>query len=174
MNRLFDCYDEEFSHSLDLFRITIHRRGSLGRRCCETLLRCRFKWQPNIPTAFHAQGQRGTGQIRRRVKEDENGIGIAGARSFSSNTGGGGWGSKQIGRGLSHAPFRRNKARDAWQKTTRQGLSTVQADRVTNRAGKDLNRSFGLADRGRPRECQYSPGLLSAWQGTDVGNPACA
>jgi hypothetical protein len=36
------------------------------------------------------QGQRGTGQIRRRVKEDENGIGIAGARSFSSNTGGAG------------------------------------------------------------------------------------
>jgi hypothetical protein len=35
-------------------------------------------------------GQRGTGQIRRRVKEDENGIGIAGTRSFSSNTGGGG------------------------------------------------------------------------------------
>src|SRR5271165_4108979 len=82
-------------------------------------------------------------------------------------------GSKQIGRGLSHAPFRRNKARDVWQKTTRQALSTVQADRVTNRAGKDLNRSFGLADRGRPRECQYSPGLLSAWQGTHVGNPAC-
>jgi hypothetical protein len=35
-------------------------------------------------------GQKGTGQIRRRVKEDENGIGIAGARSFSSNAGGGG------------------------------------------------------------------------------------
>ena len=85
-----------------------------------------------------------------------------------------GRGSKQIGRGLSHAPFRRNKARDAWQKTTRQALSTVQADRVTNRAGKDLNRSFGLADRGRPRECKYSPGMLSAWQGTDVCNPACA
>ena len=44
------------------------------------------------------RGQRGTGQIRRKVKEDENGIGIAGARSFSSNTGGWGWGSKQIGR----------------------------------------------------------------------------
>jgi hypothetical protein len=117
---------------------------------------------------------KGTGQIRRRVKEDRNGIGIAGARSFSSNTGGGGWGSKQIGRGLSHAPFRRNKARDAWQKTTRQALSTVQADRVTNPAGKDLNRSVGLADRGRPRGYQYSPGLLSAWQGADVCNLACA
>src|ERR1700738_3771553 len=29
-------------------------------------------------------------------------------------------------------------------------------------------------DRGRTRECQYSPGLLSAWQGADVGKPACA
>ena len=46
----------------------------------------------------------------------------------------------------------------------------MQGDRVTNRAGKDLNRSFGLADRGRPRECQYSPGMLSAWQGADVCN----
>ena len=31
-------------------------------------------------------------------------------------------------------------------------LNTVQADRKTNRAGEDLNRSVGLADRGRPRE----------------------
>jgi hypothetical protein len=75
------------------------------------------------------KGQRGTGQKRRRVKEDENGIGIAGARGFSSNTDGGGWGRKQIGRGVSHAPFRRNKTRDAGQKTTRQALSTEQADR---------------------------------------------
>src|SRR5271166_2666666 len=96
-----------------------------------------------------------------------------GRKKFSSNTGGGGWDSKQIGRSLSHAPFRRNKARDAWQKTTRQALSTEQADRVTNRAGEDLNRSVGLADRERPREC-HSPGLLGAWQGADVGNPACA
>jgi hypothetical protein len=28
-----------------------------------------------------------------------------------------------------------------------------------NRAGEDLNRSVGLADRGKPRECQHSPGL---------------
>src|SRR5271166_6158093 len=36
------------------------------------------------------EGQRGTGQIRRKVKEDENGIGMAGGRNFSSTTGGGG------------------------------------------------------------------------------------
>src|SRR5271165_874198 len=68
----------------------------------------------------------------------------------------------------------KQSATDAWQKTTRQALNTEQADLVKNRAEEDLNRSFGLADRGRPRECQHSPGLLGAWQGADVGNPACA
>ena len=34
-------------------------------------------------------------QIQRKVKEDENGVGIAGARSFSLNTRAGDWGSKQ-------------------------------------------------------------------------------
>jgi glycine cleavage system aminomethyltransferase T len=53
-------------------------------------------------------------------------------------------------------------------------LNSVQADRVTNPAGEDLNRSVGLADRGRPRECQHCPGLLSAWQGIDVCNPTFA
>jgi hypothetical protein len=33
------------------------------------------------------QGQRGTGQIREKVEEDENGIGIAEARSLSSEAG---------------------------------------------------------------------------------------
>src|SRR5271166_6479792 len=108
------------------------------------------------------------GERRRDWNQDH------GCRKFEFEGRRGRGGSKQIGRSLSHAPFRRNKARDAWQKTTRQALSTEQVDRVTNRAGKDLNRSVGLADRGSPRESQYSPGLLSAWQGTDVGNPACA
>jgi hypothetical protein len=45
---------------------------------------------------------------------------------------------------------------------------------VKNREGEDLNRSVGLADRGKPRECQHSPGMLSAWQGADACNPACA
>jgi len=48
----------------------------------------------------------------------------------------------------------------AWQKTTRQALNTEQADRLKHRAGEHLNRSVELADRGRPRECQYSPRLL--------------
>jgi len=56
-------------------------------------------------------GQRGTGQIRRKVKEDKNGIGIAGARSSSSKAGEGG--SKQTGRILNHESFRQNKARQA-------------------------------------------------------------
>jgi hypothetical protein len=33
------------------------------------------------------KGQRGTGQIREKAKEDENGIGIADARSLSSEAG---------------------------------------------------------------------------------------
>ena len=33
------------------------------------------------------EGQRGTGQIREKVKEDEIGIGIADARSLSSEAG---------------------------------------------------------------------------------------
>jgi hypothetical protein len=107
------------------------------------------------------------------VKEDENGIGIAGARSFSSNTGGGDWGSKQIGRGLSHAPFRRNKARDAWQKTTRQALSTEQADRVTNRAGRILTDGSDSQIAEDPESVSTAQ-MLGAWQGADVGNPACA
>jgi hypothetical protein len=37
-----------------------------------------------------AERQRGTGQIREKVKEDEIGIGIAGARSLSSEPGQGG------------------------------------------------------------------------------------
>jgi hypothetical protein len=36
------------------------------------------------------EGQRGTGQIRGKVKEDKIGIGIAGARSLSSEPGKGG------------------------------------------------------------------------------------
>ena len=35
------------------------------------------------------EDRRGTGQIREEVKEDENGIGIADARSLSSEAGGG-------------------------------------------------------------------------------------
>ena len=41
--------------------------------------------------------RRGTGQIRGKVKEDENGIRIADARSLSSETGEGGGVAKQIG-----------------------------------------------------------------------------
>ena len=41
--------------------------------------------------------RRGTGQIREGVKEDENGIGIADARSLSSEAGEGGGVAKQIG-----------------------------------------------------------------------------
>jgi hypothetical protein len=47
--------------------------------------------------AIGSDGQGGTGQIREKVKEDENGIGIADARSFSSEAGEGGGGSKQQG-----------------------------------------------------------------------------
>jgi hypothetical protein len=83
-----------------------------------------------------------------------------------------GRGSKQIGRLLNHESFRQNKARPAENYAAT--LNTVQADRVKNRAGEDLNRSVGLADRGRPRGYQYSPGLLSVWQGVDVCNLACA
>jgi hypothetical protein len=51
-----------------------------------------------------------------------------------------------------------------------QVLNTEQADRVKNRTGEDLSRSVLFADRGKPRACQHSPGLLSAWPGADVGN----
>ena len=57
--------------------------------------------------------QRGTGQTREKVKEDENGIGIAGARSLSSEAGEGAGGSKQTRRILNHESFRQNKARQA-------------------------------------------------------------
>src|SRR5208282_3860782 len=81
-------------------------------------------------------GQRGTGQIREKVKEDENGIRNAGARSLSSQAGeASGWQRKRA-----DAESRNSLAKQspigAWQKTTRQALNTVQADRVKNRAGE--------------------------------------
>jgi len=41
----------------------------------------------NIETYQKTQIRRGTGQIREKVKEDENGIGSADARSFNSESG---------------------------------------------------------------------------------------
>ena len=41
------------------------------------------------------KGQRGTGQIKEKVKEDENGIGMADAGSLSSEAGEEAGGSKQ-------------------------------------------------------------------------------
>jgi hypothetical protein len=55
----------------------------------------------------------GTGQISEKVKEGENGIGFADARSLSSEAGEGAGDSEQIGRNLNHESFRPNKARQA-------------------------------------------------------------
>ncbi len=67
--------------------------------------------RPNsLPARF-----RGTGQIREKVKEDENGTGIPVARSLSSEPGEGAEGSKQTGRILNHESFWQNKARQETQ-----------------------------------------------------------
>jgi hypothetical protein len=52
----------------------------------------RNHFSPHEPDVKIAKGQRGTGQIREKVKEDENGIGIADAGSFEfgGRPGGGG------------------------------------------------------------------------------------
>ena len=52
----------------------------------------RNHFSPYEPDVKIAKGQRGTGQIREKVKEDENGIGIADAGSFEfgGRPGGGG------------------------------------------------------------------------------------
>jgi hypothetical protein len=75
---------------------------------------------------------------------------------------------------LESRKFSQDKARQATGRKLQGSAKYLQADRVKNRAGEDLNRSFGLADRGRPGACQHSPGLSSMWQGADVCNPACA
>src|SRR5271157_505919 len=118
--------------------------------------------------------KRGTGQIREKVKEDENGIGDRGCRKFEFGGRRGGGAAKQIGEDPESRNFSAKKAGQAPGRKLQSNANSVPADRVKNRAGEDLNRSVGLADRERPRECQYGPGLLSAWQGADVGNPACA
>jgi hypothetical protein len=52
----------------------------------------RNHFSPHEPDVKIAKGQRGTGQIREKVKEDENGIGIRGCRKFESGGRRGGWG----------------------------------------------------------------------------------
>jgi hypothetical protein len=58
--------------------------------------------------------------MRGKVKEDEIGIAIAGARSLSSEPGEGGGVAKQIGRILNHESSRQNKYDRRRQETTRQ------------------------------------------------------
>ena len=57
------------------------------------------------------EGQGGTGQIREKVRENDNGIGIADAGSLSSEAGEEVGGSKQIRTILNLEGFRQDKAR---------------------------------------------------------------
>ena len=65
-----------------------------------------------------------------------------------------GRGSKQIGRVLITKVFSKTKRDRRLTENYKATLTKYRAGRSEdNRAGEDLNRSFGLADRGRPREC---------------------
>ena len=84
------------------------------------------------------RGTRGTGQLRRKMKEDEIRIGIAGARSLSSKAGEG-RGSRQIGRILNHEIFRQKKRNRRPAENHKAGANQYRAGRVVYRA---TNRAF--------------------------------
>ena len=79
------------------------------------------------------RGQRGTGQIREKVQEDENGIGITDAGSLSLKAGEGAGVANKYGRTLNHESFRPNKARQAPGRKLQGSAKYLQADRMKNR-----------------------------------------
>ena len=74
----------------------------------------RNHFSPHEPDVKIAKGQRGTGQIREKAKEDEIGIVIADARSLSSKADEGG--SEQVDKILHHETSAKQSAAGPRQK----------------------------------------------------------
>ena len=77
--------------------------------------------------------KRGTGQIREKVKEDENGIEITDAGSLSLKAGEKAKVANKYREILNHESFRQNKARQAPSRKLQNSAKYMQADQMKNR-----------------------------------------